>query len=54
MGADKKGVHSQDISESPTTALFEKYEMKVLFPAPVIPITAMTVSLGLSGQHLYC
>lgn len=48
----KRGIsHIHDISESPTTAFLEKYEMKVLLPAPVIPITAITVSSGLPGQY---
>jgi hypothetical protein len=50
-GERGKQSHVHDISESPTTAFFEKYEIKVLFPAPVIPITAMTVSSGLSSQR---
>jgi len=42
-----------DVRESPTTALLEKWEMKVLLPAPVIPITAMTVSSGLGGLSVW-
>lgn len=42
-----KYEHPHDMSELPTTAFFEIYEMKVLLPAPVIPNTAVTVSSGL-------
>lgn len=35
-----------DSRSSPTTAVSEKCEIKVLLPTPVRPITAMTVSSG--------
>jgi hypothetical protein len=37
----------QDSSPSPTLAVLEKCDMKVLFPTPVIPMTPMTMSFEL-------